>query len=100
MGGKGARARRQEKRAALLDRGLVAKEDLETVVGMKLEDAAEYAASRKLIIRIHSVDSQPVEKTNDAGPHALVVDLVDGKIAKAKARRHLLLPAMESQESQ
>ncbi len=91
MAGKGARWRRQMKRAAQLDRGLVVADDLKTVIGMCLDEAVAYAASKKLIIRVRSVDEQPTEKTKDGGPHAIVVDVVGGLVTKASTRRNYLL---------
>ena len=84
MGGKGTRARRQEKRAAKFERGLVTKEDLNHIIGLPLRDAQVYAFYKNLYCNIKSIDGKKNENELYAGPYVINVDVVDGKIAKAK----------------
>lgn len=91
MSGKGARSRRQEKRAAKFSRGLVEKEDLQAVIGMCLVDAIVYAAKKNIRIRVHSRPNNEIELNNDIGPDAINVDLnEDDMIKSAKTSRRFI----------
>jgi len=83
--GKGARAKRQERRAVLLNRGLVTKDDLSFVIGMTMENAENYAKNKNLRIRLYYANKE--EKTKDVGPNAITVKVIDGIVVGAETNR-------------
>jgi len=86
---RGSRRRRQERRAAKLNKPLVAVEDLQTIKGMSIGDLVNYAQDKHLRVRFRRVDGEKVEDDQQSGPDALVVEIRDGYVSSAKTTRKL-----------
>jgi len=88
----GSRCRRQEKRAAKFNRGLVAAKDLEAVMGMTCEDAEKYASENNLTINIRSCDGcrQPLH-LNRIGPNILSIDIENGFVVQVTSNRRMVI---------
>lgn len=84
MAGKGARYRRQIRRAKELGRGIVIEDDLTAVIGMTLDEVNKYAAEKKLKVRICKVDGVKEIYPRDTGPDLLSIDVVAGLVSVAK----------------
>jgi len=86
MAGKGARQRRQQKRANELGRGLVTKEDIIAVLGMSSEQLKDYAKEKNLVIRIFSVDGADCIIDKKAGTDILNIRMKDGFVETASRK--------------
>lgn len=84
MSSKASRAKRQAKRAEKFQRGLARQEDIDTIIGLSINDAFFYLADKSLLMNIRSTDGLKNEDKNYAGPNIINVDVIAGKIAKAR----------------